>query len=567
MIKQRNRIQQGWIVSPFLLAAGMFLLIFALFPQDARAQNGRLALPSIAGVSSQVTNTLPTATPTNQPILITAIEPSQINSELGGTLSVYGNGFTPSSVIRIVGIGVLQTSYVNNEVLTGIIPPGVPTGRFNVQVGLGAQDGPNMVLEGALLIVGPTPTPVPTQTPIPTETPAFIFGQPQLAIQSVQVDPQVPLPGQPFELQLAVANLGNWTAVDIELELQSTDVAVPAAGSNVRIIPRIQYNDVTTITLPLVLSESVAGGPRNLNFNLTYFDINGRSYDTPQSIGLAVSNTTATPTPAAAQPQLLLTTYRIEPAGSLQPGDIFDLVLNLTNVGGADSSNVVVTLGGQGGEQLPPFALLNAGNIRFLPAIAAGETVEVRQTLLVVGTAVSGIYNLPIDLSYDDAQAGSQVINLLVEQPAQLQVNFYRPVDLGFVDQPLDLPIELVNIGRTPINVSTLTVTSPEMTLENNSLYIGPLDGGTAGSIDALAFPQRGGTLDVLVTINYLDDFNQPQQLEQTLTVEVEGPETPAEADSAGAPSPDETGAEEANGAAERPLFLRILMGLFGLGS
>ena len=138
--------------------------------------NGRTTLQititptaTITGYPVPATNTPP---PTAVPIVITAIEPGRISTETGGTLTVYGGGFTPGSVIRIVGYGVLVTTFVNNEVLTGIVPPGLPLGRYNIQVGLGAQDGPNKVMEGALEIFGPTPTPVPTNTPIPTSTTA-----------------------------------------------------------------------------------------------------------------------------------------------------------------------------------------------------------------------------------------------------------------------------------------------------------------------------------------------------------------------------------------------------------
>ncbi|MEM7331170.1 MAG: IPT/TIG domain-containing protein [Chloroflexota bacterium] len=540
------------------------LMVLGILPKTAvSAQAPAFAPPQ--NITAQIT---PTATSTPlPPIVITAIEPGQMNSEEGGTLTVFGGGFTEFSVIRVVGIGVIPTTFLNNEVLVGQVPPNVPPGQYNIQVGLGNQDGPNAVVDGVLTIFGPTATPVPSATPDNT----FVFGQPQLAIETVVIEPSVPQPGEPFNVTMVLANLGNWTAVDIELALQSTDIAVPAQGSNVRIIPRIQYESAMTLTLPMVLGENALSGPQSLNFNLTYFDINGRSYDTPQSVGLNVSTATATPTPAPSQPRLVLTTYQVEPEAELKPGDIFELVLNITNVGSADSSNVVVTLGGANGEALTPFALLNSGNIRFVDGVESGATVELRQTLLVAGTAASGIFNLPIEFQYDgedgNPQVENQVINLLVEKPPQFQVNYYRPVNRGFVGEPLDLPIEVVNIGRSLINVSTIAVTSPEMQMENNTVFIGPLDGGTSGSLDALAFPESGGTLDVLVTVNYLDDFNQAQIYEETLTVEVDAPEAPEISEDGEViefgelPSPEDEVVEE------RPFFLRLLMGLLGLGS
>jgi hypothetical protein len=57
---------------------------------------------------------------------------------------------------------------------------------------------------------------------------------------------------------------------------------------------------------------------------------------------------------------------------------------------------------------------------------------------------------------------------------------------------------------------------------------MGPLEGGTSGSLDAVGIPSEAGDLDLLVTVSYLDDFNQPQEVTQTLTVTVdEMPEMP----------------------------------------
>jgi hypothetical protein len=426
------------------------------------------------------------------------------------------------------------------------------------------------VLEGVFEIYGPTPTPAPTQTPSPTPTTGFVFGQPQIAIQSARTNPTNLTPGQPFELTLELANRGNWTAIDIELELQSADLAIPASGSSVQILPRIGVEEVITTTLSLVLRDDAASGPQSLIFNINFFDISGRDYNTQPAVGLNIGQgATATPTPGPAEPRLVLTTYEVDPA-TLQPGTRFELKLLLANVGDETAEDVLLTLGGSGGAQLTPFALVNSGNVRFIEELAADEIMEIVVTMLVDGTAASGVYNLPLDFSYGNSErTDAQVVNLLVEKAPQLQAGFYRSTGLGFVGQPLDLPVEVVNIGRSLINVSTLTITSPGGTVENNSIYIGPLDGGTSGSLDGIIVPEEGGPLEINVTVNYLDDFNQPQLFEETLTVQVEGPDEPGEAGLEG-----EDGLVVDGGTAVPPeeesfgqLLWRFIRGMLGLGS
>ena len=552
-------------------------LVVAAPPSEPVAVgNGRFTLqitPTVTITPTATLTPLPSNTPmpTNAPIILTAIEPGRMSTETGGTLTVYGNNFQPGSVIRVVGYGVLQTTFVNNEVLTGIVPPGLPLGKYNIQVGLGAQDGPNAVMEGVFEIYGPTPTPAPTQTPSPTPTNVYVFGQPQIAIQSARTTPTNLTPGQPFELTLELANRGNWTAIDIELELQSADLAIPASGSSVQILTRIGVEEVVTTTLSLVLRDNAASGPQNLVFNINFFDINGRDYNTQPGVGLNVGQgATATPTPGPAEPRLVLTTYEVTPA-NLQPGTRFELKLLLTNVGDETAEDVLVTFGGSGGAQLTPFALVNSGNVRFIEALPAGDTLEIMATMLVDGTAASGVYNLPLEFSYgNSARTDAQVVNLLVEKAPQLQINFYRSTGPGFVGEPLDLPVEVVNIGRSLINVSTLSLSSPGGTVDNNSIYIGPLDGGTSGSLDGLIVPEAGGPLEILVTVNYLDDFNQPQTFEETLTVQVEGSDEPGEAGLEGVVEGGDEG-ETAVPANEEESFgqmlWRFIRGLLGLGS
>jgi hypothetical protein len=90
--------------------------------------------------------------------------------------------------------------------------------------------------------------------------------------------------------------------------------------------------------------------------------------------------------------------------------------------------------------------------------------------------------------------------------------------------------------------------------------FIGALDGGTSGSLDASVVPQRSGELSVNVTVNYLDDFNQQQQITETLSLMVE---------EQAAPPPGQAQIGEENG--EQGGFwsglLRFIRGLFGLGS
>jgi hypothetical protein len=190
---------------------------------------------------------------------------------------------------------------------------------------------------------------------------------------------------------------------------------------------------------------------------------------------------------------------------------------------------------------------------------------------LIVNTNTNpGAYPLKISFTYLDNKGivytDDQVVTLLVYSVPQIDVNFYRPPDPLFVGQPGILPMQVVNIGRKAVVLGTMKITSQTAELTNNEALIGPLDVGGYYTLDVNAIPQQAGTVDLLITISYTDDFSQPGVITDTLTVEaLEG--APME------PLPGEGGMEGGEFSPETPpetlwqKVVRFVKGLFGLES
>ncbi len=421
------------------------------------------------------------------------------------------------------------------------VPSGLASGSYNLQVNLSANDWEGNHYEYPQTVA--------------VEVIGVGTGRPQLVIESAQTEPAILGPGDAFSLTLCLANRGSRTATQVVIGAASPELAVPAGGSNVVAVERIGMDQVVTTTLPLVLGEVTQAGRSGLEIALDYSDYQGGSYGDRQSVGVEIS------TALADRPQLIIADYATTP-GPLAPGDAFTLTLEVSNVGGGEAQRLTLTLGGEGGSGLAPFAPLQSSNVKFVPALAAGATVEVTQRLVVDGGADPGAYSLPLALAFDDARgtrhSDSQLISLLVRRRPHLQIGFYRPVGMATVGVPFELPVEVTNIGRTLVNVSTLEMTSEQLEIQDGSLYLGPLDGGTSGSLEATGVAQEGGTAEVQVAVYYLDDFEQSQVVTKTLTVEVEEPVVVPE------PGEDED-QEQEKGFWDK--LLRVLRGLMGLGS
>jgi hypothetical protein len=246
--------------------------------------------------------------------------------------------------------------------------------------------------------------------------------------------------------------------------------------------------------------------------------------------------------------QLVVTGYRAD-TDPLQPGTVFNLELDIQNLGGGEARNVSLALGGgsnnttPGGEGTPQpndggisssgsdfsvFAPLGSANIQFLGDIFPSQTLTAKQKLIVNVSANPGAYTLKLSFLYTDVkgirQSDDQIITLLVYQLPQVEVNFYRDPGLISAMQPNSLPVQIVNLGRKPAVMGNMKVTSEGGDLTNNVSLVGNLDPGGYFPLDVMLIPHAAGPLDLKVEISYTDDFNQSRKIEQVLNlIVVEG--------------------------------------------
>ena len=507
------------------------------------------------------TNTVPaaTATPLGD-FTVSTVEPRHISTVSGGVLTVLGTGFTSQTTVRLEGFGLLDVEYLNSGSLRATVPSGVKPDDYRVRV-TRLEDGAEVRFEKKVEIdkapVDPTATPYPTDTPLPTAEPTAAPGRPQLVVSAVRTDPTNLAAGEPFTLTLDLANRGNRSVATGRLNVTS-DAVLPVGGGSAVVVGPVRIDQTISVTMSLIITGAVDSGYQGATVGLEYTDYEGDSYTNDEQIWLEVSEAST-----GLEPRVILQAYHTVP-DALAPGDTFILTLEVVNVGGRIAQDVNLTLGGASGSALKPFALLDSGNVVYLAALAAGQREPVDLALVLDGTSDSGVYSLPVEISYGSGSATrteTQVLNLVVQRRPQLQIGFYRDVGTGMVDQPIDLPLEIVNLGRNLLNVGMVEITSYQMDVQQGSLFMGPLEGGTSGSMDAVGIPSEPGDLDLLVTVSYLDDFNQPQEVTQTITVSVEAmPEMPDMNSGGEYPIGDEP---------ETPLGVvwRVIRGLLGLGS
>jgi uncharacterized repeat protein (TIGR01451 family) len=558
--------------------------------------------------TAEATETVePTATAPSAALTVTAVQPGNVVNDLDVEIVVTGTGFARGATVVLARFGGLATDFVSDNVLRATVPAGVPGGRYTVRVV--NPDATTAELPDALNVtaVGPgTATPVETATPAPT---AFV--RPLLVVQSYGASSATITPNQNLDFEMTLVNAGQATASNVLVTFISGDF-IPRDTGGVRALGTMPPGQPVRFWQPLFATADLSGKTTAvLKVTASYTDVNGQSYEnafeltfpvTPSGGGGAgpspTPTATATVTPTVTprpRPQLLVTSNSTDPE-QLQPGGRFTLNLVVENRGQADARNITMILGGgtssSGGDGTPEpggvaggggsfgeFAPVGSSNVSTLGNLAVGESTEASQQLIVNTTTKAGAYPVKVSFVYSDNTGANyvddQVVTLLVYEVPQVEMGFYAPPPTLFAGEPGSLPLQVVNTGRTSAIFGNFSATAEGADMSNNTIFVGALEPGGFFPLDALITAYEPGLLDVSLSLNYVDDFNQPAVITDTVQVEVleaipmepvdPGLEGGGGEGIDGETPPDETGAGSEESLGQR--IWRFILGLLGLSS
>jgi len=366
--------------------------------------------------------------------------------------------------------------------------------------------------------------------------------RPQLNIPSYSINAKYAKVGTVFTLTGVLENRGTVTAYNNNITFEGEGF-FPQGNGGVQYIQNISPSGGKwTFTQNFMVGDALDYVETGvIKATVAYLDSAGKPYTDTFSLSIPVTsgvNYGATATPKTTnRPQLVITKNSTD-VDPLQPGSIFELSLNIKNLGTTDAKNVIMVLGGGAssvndsgtpqpgtGADLTNFAPLGSSNIVVVGDITQGAEVTIKLKLVVNVTTVPGAYTLKTSFAYADTAAkhyvDDQVITLLVYQLPQVEVNFYRDPGMMTAGMPNTLPLQVTNLGKKSSVLGNMTVSVEGNEVTNNTALVGALDPGGYFTLDSEIIPMVEGPIEVKVTINYTDDFNQPREIAQTLKVEV----------------------------------------------
>jgi hypothetical protein len=474
--------------------------------------------------------------------VILSVVPNTVVNDVATTITVNGSGFSLGAPVVLLNGAALSTTVVNDSVLTATVPAGTAANIYDVTVSNGVGGDADAVCGGCLTVLAPTPIPPPTATTAPLP-----FVRPQMVVNATTTKGSVQTNSE-FKLNVNLENAGTSAAYSVQAVLSSSDL-VPLKNGGVSVLGTVNAGSNIRLVQSFLVSGQIYGQKIVVvDLAVTYYDDKGTSYSDKFTLSITASGSvsggvaaaTATPTGVKSS-QLVITSYSTD-LDPLQPGEQFSLNLDVQNVGNAKAQRITMIVGGgssgtSGGTPQPGgvsggsgeftnFAPVGASNVQSLGDLTAGDTIQASQNLIVNVSTNPGAYPMKITFSYlndkNEVINDEQVITLLVYSLPNVDVSFYQPPGVLFTGQPGALPIQIVNVGRRSAVLGNIKIESDSGFLEGNTGLVGSLDVGAFFTIDALFTPEQAGTTSLTVTIDYVDDFNQPRTIIKTLEVQVE---------------------------------------------
>jgi hypothetical protein len=511
--------------------------------------------------------------------------PKAVVNNVDNAITIEGDGFADGVQIKAGEVAVSLTYYSPTRLIVRL-PSGFPAGEYSISI-INPGDPTPLSFSIPLTVSAPTPTPSPTPT-----TTALPFVRPQIVIDAYSLNVDSIRYGQEFILDMTLDNAGGSMAYGMQVTFTSTDLlmlnngGVVGAG-DLGVVGKKNFGQKMTAAASLVGLSRVS-----VEMNVGYSDEKGTPYSDKFSLIFPVAassyigggSTIATATPTGVRrPQLVVmgTKTDIDP---LQPGVQFTLSMSVKNVGNVAAKNVTMIIGGGsaagagigtpqagisgGSGEFTNFAPVGSSNIQSLGDLQPGVTLTATQRLVVNVSTNPGAYPMKVTFSYLDTQGNpvndEQVITLLVYNLPNVDVGFYQPVGTLLPGQPNLLPLQVVSLGKRTVVLGKFLMETNGGTLENGESLVGSLDPGGYFTLDAMLTPYGPGPIDLMITIEYTDDFNQVRTITQTLTVEVSdiviesAPDPSAPGGDGGVPMVAESFWQK---------VWRFILGLFGLDS
>lgn len=207
------------------------------------------------------------------------------------------------------------------------------------------------------------------------------------------------------------------------------------------------------------------------------------------------------------------------------PGEIVDISIEVENIFEDDVYNLNVKLDLLGDV---PFAPYQSSSEKFLDELEEGDEEDFEFKLIVLPSTASGIYKIPVEISYEDEDGNSSVKKELIS----VTVNSEPELKVSLVDSSVLIKgkensflIRVINSGLADVKFVYLSVGDSKgiKFFSEKEQYIGDIDSDDSDSIEYSAYIE-GDVLDSVslqIVLKFRDATNKEFVENKSVTLKI----------------------------------------------
>lgn len=230
-------------------------------------------------------------------------------------------------------------------------------------------------------------------------------------------------------------------------------------------------------------------------------------------------------------PRVIVTGFSTDP-GEVRAGNDFTLTIHLKNTSKSTRvKNMLFDLAAptEGNDEqtmAPAFLPTSGSSSVYLEGIKANGTADISITLNAKSDLLQKPYSIDLSMKYEDAE-GAQIeassgISIPVKQDARFELSdFEISPDTIAVGEEANVMCSLYNLGR--IKLYNVKVRFEGNCIEKEEIFLGNVDSGATGSIDAMLEGSKAiqGPAKVTMTLSYEDESGNVSEVNKELELEV----------------------------------------------
>ncbi|NLB51339.1 MAG: hypothetical protein GX808_00140, partial [Syntrophomonadaceae bacterium] len=324
--------------------------------------------------------------------------------------------------------------------------------------------------------------------------------------------------GQSSPVKIQLKNDSDLILKNLELKLSgfSSNTINLDKWSDTQYIAQLGKGGTVAAEYRLYTDTKLEKGIYPLNLGIKYLDEYGQEYTQESTVYLPVSGKGGSDDEYT--PRLIIDNYYY-PGEYMQPGIPFDLSLSFYNTSAATAiGNIKVSINSDG----DVFSPVGGSNSFYIDQLAAGGRIEKSLTLKPKHDAENGNYNINVDLQYQDSKGTQynekELISIPVNQNIILFVTDVVTPAEAFVGMPTSVSIDFYNTGRSLIR-NLIVTAEGDFQIQDGNAYLGNLETGKENYFDVTIIPQKEGTAEGKIVLQYEDNIGQPFIVEKAFQI------------------------------------------------